>query len=151
MVCPAEAASKYLLSPSLHSWDTKTVLASRWLQQRMNTPELWRPSHIVPWTCTGRPIRKSENHFFQSGDLDLWPITLTFELLRDIIKVNLPTNFRVHRSKHSVMRALNNRHTGPILYPRPLTQEGTRDVSKIVTLGPAWFCFKYIHELHVAY
>ena len=32
----------------------------------------------------------SENHVFQSGDLDLWPKTLTFELGRDIIKGNIP-------------------------------------------------------------
>ncbi len=38
-------------------------------------------------------------------------VTLTFELVRDIIKVNVPTNFRVHVSNCSTVRALNNGQT----------------------------------------
>ncbi len=38
-------------------------------------------------------------------------MTLTFKLVRDIIKVNVPTNFRVRMSNRSTVRALNNRQT----------------------------------------
>ncbi len=89
----------------------------------------WCQNVFTKWICaiyTGDIIKKSENHVFQYGDLDLWPMTLTFELIRDFIKVNVPTYFWVRMSNRSTMRALNNRqthrHTG--LYPRPLTREG---------------------------
>ena len=44
-------------------------------------------------------------------DLDLWPITLTFALVRDIIKVNPCTKFRGHTMNGSAVRALTDRHT----------------------------------------
>ncbi len=55
-------------------------------------------------------------------------MTLTFELVRDIIKDNVSAKFQVCSSNGSTVRALTNRHTdtqtGPILYPRQLTREG---------------------------
>ncbi len=74
----------------------------------------------------------SKIHVFQHGDLDLWPMTLTFELVQDIIEVHTSTKFWVRTSNRSAVRALTdgqtdgqtNRQTGPILYPRPLTREG---------------------------
>ncbi len=63
-------------------------------------------------------------------------MTLTFELVRDIIQGNVPAKFQVRSSNGSTMRALTDRQTdrhtdtqthtqtGPILYPRPLTREG---------------------------
>ncbi len=59
-------------------------------------------------------------------------MTLTFEPIRDIIKVNASTKFRVCMSNGSAVRALTNRQTdthtqtGPILYPGPLTREGMK-------------------------
>ncbi len=37
--------------------------------------------------------KSRKNHIFQNGDLDLWPMTLTFELIQDIVKVNACTKF----------------------------------------------------------
>ena len=57
-------------------------------------------------------------------------MTLTFELIRDIIKVNASIKYWVCMSNGSAMRALTDRQTdthtqtGPILYPPPLTREG---------------------------
>ncbi len=85
------------------------------------------------------PIWNFGNHVFQPGDLDLWPMTLTFELIWDIIKVNASTKFRVCTSNGSAVRALTDRQThthtqtGPILYPRPLTREGIMSVNKFCT------------------
>ncbi len=50
-------------------------------------------------------------HVFQHGDLDLWPMTLTFELIRDIIMVHTSTKFWVCTSNSSPMRALTDTHT----------------------------------------
>ncbi len=99
------------------------------------------------------------NHVFQPGDLDLWPMTLTFELIRDIIKVNASTKFRVCMSNGSAMRALTDRQThthtqtGPILYPRPLTREGInlnpRNV-ELVNLKDYWgtgLCYYWFFAL----
>ncbi len=59
----------------------------------------------------------------------LWPMNLTFELIRDFIKLNAFTKFWVSTSNGSPLRVLTDRHThlqtGPISYPRPLMQEGT--------------------------
>ncbi len=72
--------------------------------------------------------KKLQNsHFFTWRP---WPLTLTFELIRDIIKVNNPhTKFQVPMSNDLAGRVLNNwqmdTQIGPILYPRPLMREGT--------------------------
>ncbi len=49
------------------------------------------------------PIWNFGNHVFQPGDLDLWPW-----LIRDIIKVNASTKFRVCMSNGSAVRALTD-------------------------------------------
>ncbi len=68
----------------------------------------WR---LVMTECTKIwPIRNFGNHVFQPGDLDLWPMTLTFELIRDIMKVNVSTTFWVSMSNGSAVRALTDRH-----------------------------------------
>ncbi len=73
------------------------------------------------------------------GDLDLWPMTLTFELIWDMVKVNVFLKSLVRMSDGSVVReltdaqtdrqtdmCLTDRQTGPIPYPRPLTLEGMK-------------------------
>ena len=63
-------------------------------------------------------------------------MTLTFELIRDIIMVNTCTKYWVRRSNGLDVRELTDAHThthtdrqtGPILYPRPQTREGIRQV-----------------------
>ena len=84
--------------------------------------------YLTKWTCTDQPISKSENHVFQTSDLDLWPMTLTFELIWDIVKVNPSTKFGIRTFNGSAGRALTDRQThtqtGPIPYPRSLTREG---------------------------
>ncbi len=58
--------------------------------------------------------------------------TLTFELIQDIVKVNVCTKFWVCTSNGSAVRELTDAHThthrqtGPISYPRPLTREGIK-------------------------
>ncbi len=49
--------------------------------------------------------------FFWPCDLDLWPMTLTFELVREIIKVNPCVKFCDHTPNGSAVRALTDRHT----------------------------------------
>ncbi len=73
---------------------------------------LWRhmTSGVMKnWPCVIHPAETSKITFFQPGDLDLWP--MTFELIRDIVKVNASTKFRVCMSNGSAVRALTNRHT----------------------------------------
>ncbi len=70
---------------------------------------------------------------FQLDDLDLWPMTLTIKLAREVIKVHLCTKFGDHTSNTSAVRAHTAGHTptpthtptqpAPSLQPRPLTQE----------------------------
>ena len=45
------------------------------------------PYVMTKWIYIDQSIRSSENHVFQLGDLDLWPMNLTFKPSRDIIKV----------------------------------------------------------------
>ncbi len=47
-------------------------------------------------------------------DLDLWPMTLTFNLLLAGGKVNLYAKYQGHRSNGLAMRALTNRQTGTL-------------------------------------
>ena len=113
----------------------------------MKTP--WRSSPVVPslsvllskdvkwshdatlwchtWQSEPAQVNLSENpknRVFQPSDLDLWPLTLTFKLIRDIVKVNPSIKFWVRTFNGSARRALTDTHTqtGPIPYPRPLTQ-----------------------------
>ncbi len=51
------------------------------------------------------------NQVFWPCDLDLWPMTLTLELIQDIIKVNPCAKFRDHMSSGPVVRVLTNRQT----------------------------------------
>ena len=94
----------------------------------MKTPEHWWPSRVVPslsiflpkdikwhhdvtpwrhnydmtkWTCTGQSIWISENHIFQSSELELWAMTLSFKPIQDVVKVNLSTTFWVRTSNDS--------------------------------------------------
>ncbi len=85
---------------------------------------------ITKKECIDQPICNSRNHVFQPGDLDLWPVTLTFQPIWVVVKVNDTCEFWVCMLNNSAGRALTNRHThtdthtGPILYPRPLMREG---------------------------
>ena len=116
------------------------VMTSRCDVMWRHDVRLWRhmmPYNMTKWNCEpSQPTWKSENNVFQPSDLDIWPMTLTFELIRDIVKVNPSTKFWVCTSNGSARRVLTDKHThrctGPILYPRPLTREG-----KI----PNWLCF----------
>ncbi len=66
----------------------------------------WRP--FVMTECTNCNLSEtSEITFF---NLDLWPMTLTFELIRDI-KVNASTKYWVCMSNGSAVRVLTDRHT----------------------------------------
>ena len=53
----------------------------------------------------------SGNYVFDLGDLDLWPMTLTIELIQGIIEVNPCIKYRDHMSNGLAMRALTDRQT----------------------------------------
>ena len=74
----------------------------------------WRhmTEQVIPnWMCTGQLIWNFKNRVFQSSDLDLWPMSLTLELIRDIVNVDLSKKFWVRMSHGSPVRALTNRQT----------------------------------------
>ncbi len=54
----------------------------------------------------GYPLENTKNHVFQAGNLELRPMTLTFGLIQNIIKVNLHAKFRAHASNSAAVRAL---------------------------------------------
>ena len=60
---------------------------------------------------------KPKSNVFWPDDLDLWPMTLTIKLVRDIIKVNPCTKSRDHTSIGSPMRAFTRTHTHPQMAP----------------------------------
>ncbi len=67
---------------------------------------------IIKWTLHSfSPFICLENHVFWPGDLDLWPTTLSIELVRDIVQIHPSTNFRVRMSNGSAMRVLTDRRT----------------------------------------
>ena len=69
-------------------------------------------SHHTPAFCI--LALKPENHrhrVFWPGDLDLWPMTLTIEVVRDFIKVNLFVEFGEHTSIRSAVRVFTKWHT----------------------------------------
>ncbi len=68
-------------------------------------------SVLTKWIYTCQPVWNSENHIFQPGDLDLWPITLAIQLVRDVIKVNPDTKFLVPTSSGSAVRVLADGQT----------------------------------------
>ena len=67
-----------------------------WLQKAFN---LWQ----------SESNQNTQKHVFQSGDL--WPMTLTIELIQDIIKGNPHTKLWVGRSHGSAVRALADGQT----------------------------------------
>ena len=104
------------------------------------------------WQSVPVQANPSENHVFQRSNLDLWPMTLTFQLIRDMVKVNLSTKFWVRMSNGSAGRALTNRHT----HRRMDRQTDRREIS-ILGLGPIGdlpveaFCspITYMKEFHL--
>ena len=63
---------------------------------------------MTNWLCVIHPAETSEITSFQPGDLDLWPMNLTYELIWYIIKVNASTKFRICMSNGSGVRALTD-------------------------------------------
>ena len=64
--------------------------------------------HLI---CEGHQGQNWVNDDDECDDLAHWPMTLTFELIRDIIKVNIPTKFRIRMSNCSAVRVLTDRRT----------------------------------------
>ena len=83
-----------------------------------------RPSVWYQSTQIRKPWKK---WFFGPGDLDLWLMTLTIELVREVIKVNPCAKFHDHMPNGSALRVLTDKQahtqTAPFLKPRPLTRE----------------------------
>ncbi len=69
-------------------------------------------SHHRPGNCRVTQIRISEyNHISQSGGLELWPMTLTYTLIQDIVKEHAHTKFQAHISIRSAVRVVTNTQT----------------------------------------
>ena len=67
---------------------------------------------ITKWTVHSfSPFICLENHVFWPGDLDLWPMTLSIKLVRDIVEIHPSTNFRVRMSNGSAVRVFTDRRT----------------------------------------
>ena len=132
--------------PSLSLFQTKSpcnshyVIASR--RHVMTSRDIMMPRrdvvthigimyHDTQWHHVSSQLCPQETRFsvcFQPSDLDLWPMTLTYQLIQGMIMVHSSTKSGVRKSNGSGVRALTDtrthRHTRPILYPRPLTREG---------------------------
>ena len=90
-----------------------------------------------------KAVKLTGNHIFQPGDLDLWPWPTNSS---EILSRSIRTNFGVNTSNGLTVRALTNwqtdgktdgkthRNTGPILLPRPLTQEVKIYVSEMTAV-----------------
>ncbi len=90
---------------SVTSWWHSDVMTSHNITLSANV--------LVPGTLT----KKYWYHVFWHGDLDLWPMTLTIELIRHIIKVNPCTKFCDDMSNGSAVRVPTNRHTHRHTHP----------------------------------
>ena len=64
-----------------------------------------------PWTSFSDTRLKIWIIHFWPCDLDLLPMTLTFELIQAPLKTNLPTRFQVHMSDGSASRVETDRQT----------------------------------------
>ncbi len=72
--------------------------------------------------------QKLQNHVFQHGDLDLWPWpSNSSEILSE--STPIPNFGSVRQTVQPRESWQTHTQTGPILYPRPLTREGTMLVS----------------------
>ncbi len=78
---------------------------------RQVTSQRYSTWHHIIWPREPAQINLSENHAFQPSNLDLWPTTLTFELIRDIVKVNPSTKSGVCTFNGSAGKALTDEHT----------------------------------------
>ena len=106
-----------VVSPPAFLWDPYLTLTDL---------DLW-PWYLWPLTCRlsqtdRRTDRRKAAHkspqCMSTGGLKNyiltgwpWPMTLTIELVQDIIKVNLCTKFYDHMPNGSAVRALTDRHT----------------------------------------
>ncbi len=86
-----------------------------WLDVAWRDVTLWHHDMASDDVMT-EPIRNFGNHIFRPGDLDLWPMTLTFELIRQILGLYVKRFSQTDRHTHT--------ETGPIPYPWPLMREG---------------------------
>ena len=72
--------------------------------------------HTCTWNLNAiyheeNPSQNSKNYIFYLDDLDLWPMTLTFEPVQDTIEVNPCTKFHDCTPNGSAVRVLTDRHT----------------------------------------
>ncbi len=93
-----------------------TLTYNRWpwpLWHLTLTYDLW-PWPLWPWPWTifsDTRLKTGIFTFFDLGDLDLWPMTLTFEPVRDMLDMNVCANFQVHRPNDLASRAQTDRRT----------------------------------------
>ena len=89
-------------SPIIHNPNIYSTLWFVYLEwKRLSVDALWQ----------SESNQNTQKHVFQSGDLELWPMTLTIKLIQDIIKSNPHTKLWVGLSHGSAMRALADGQT----------------------------------------
>ncbi len=104
-------------------WETYTnsLCDIMWHHDVIPWPRLTSRRHtVMPHEITPYAIwfhmsislgQKPGNHIFWPCDLDLWPMTLTYNLRLVKVKVNSHTKNQGHRSKGSAVRVLTGRQT----------------------------------------
>ncbi len=66
---------------------------------------------LTPWPWTTFSDTRLETAIFYIGDLDLWPMTLAFTLVRDMMVLNACAKVKVRRFNSSACRAQPDRQT----------------------------------------
>ncbi len=97
------------------------------------------------------PIRmKTPKNVFWPSDLDLWPLTLIFELDLDILPLDLHAKIQVRMSVRSARRVVTHththtdRHTHRHTVPKLLHPSLTRGVMKCLAWLISCFFFFYV-------
>ena len=72
------------------------------------------------WMYIEVSSRKPGDHVFWPRDLDLWPMTFIFEVVLDMVQMDVLVKFLARMSNGSVVRERTHTHTqtGPILLPQ---------------------------------
>ncbi len=84
-----------------------------WLHMTSLPPIMtWHYNYVMTdWIYTGHHFRNFKNNVFHHGDLNLWSMTLTFELIREMVEIHLSTKFWVRISNGSDVRVLTDTQT----------------------------------------
>ncbi len=77
------------------------------------TPVTWCYD-VIPYLAIqikNKAVKLPQNHIFQPGGLDLWPVSFIIKVAWDIVHLHPVPNIYVRTSSSSAMRALTDRRT----------------------------------------